>query len=257
MPVATLPKLIDVTTTTVFASSSATPTVSNDNHSSSVPVAAIAGGVTAGALLAVALVIGWIVWGRSIKRQKAKEQREADDLRITKQNTMKNASTFSKPRDFSYRPLFWPPSDTQVRFAAPDGSEKNTSTTHATHKTPSRPKPLTPRVSFVPNNTTTTPAPATEPISHSQRRTISSPPPAPISPQSSAPDPDSAGLTTDESRSQSSLLALVSALGASAHRLSSASSWSRLTGNRVSQATSGSSYSQPSNRSTISVGRAY
>ncbi|KAJ3827681.1 hypothetical protein F5880DRAFT_1609096 [Lentinula raphanica] len=257
MPVATLPKLIDVTTTTVFASSSATPTVSNDNRSSSVPVAAIAGGVTAGALLAVALVIGWIVWGRSIKRQKAKEQREADDLRITKQNTMKNASTFSKPRDYSYRPLFWPPSDTQVRFAAPDGSEKNTSTTHATRKTPSRPKPLTPRVSFVPNNTTTTPAPATEPISHSQRRTISSPPPALITPQSSAPDPDSAGLTTDESRSQSSLLALVSALGASAHRLSSASSWSRLTGNRVSQATSGSSYSQPSNRSTISVGRAY
>ncbi|KIK63834.1 hypothetical protein GYMLUDRAFT_456912 [Collybiopsis luxurians FD-317 M1] len=68
--------LIQVTTTTIFPSSSATSTASNSNGST-VPVAAIAGGTSAGALLAVALVIGWTVWGRSIKRAKAKQEREA------------------------------------------------------------------------------------------------------------------------------------------------------------------------------------
>ncbi|KAJ3998041.1 hypothetical protein F5050DRAFT_1300677 [Lentinula boryana] len=251
---AVLPMLVDVTTTTVFASSSATPTLSIERKSSSVPVAAVAGGVTAGALLAVAIVIGWIVWGRSIKRQKAKQQREADELRITKDNTMKNASTFSRPRHYSYRPLFWPPSDTQVRFAAPGGSEKNTFAASPTPKTPSRPKPLTPRV---PKTSTITPSPVTEPVLASQSRTIARPPsPARVTAQALLPDPEYPVLT-EGGRSQSSIFALVAALGASTHRLSSASSWSRLTGNRVSQATSGSSYSQPSNRSTVSVGRAY
>ncbi|KAJ3737460.1 hypothetical protein DFJ43DRAFT_1220478 [Lentinula guzmanii] len=251
---AVLPMLVDVTTTTVFASSSATPTLSIERKSSSVPVAAVAGGVTAGALLAVAIVIGWIVWGRSIKRQKAKQQREADELRITKDNTMRNASTFSKPRHYSYRPLFWPPSDTQVRFAAPGGSEKNTLAASPTPKTPSRPKPLTPRVSLVPKTSTITPSTVTEPVLASQSRTIVRP--ARVTTQAPTPDPEYPALTED-GRSQSSIFALVAALGASTHRLSSASSWSRLTGNRVSQATSGSSYSQPSNRSTVSVGRAY
>ncbi|KAJ4488276.1 hypothetical protein J3R30DRAFT_3434738 [Lentinula aciculospora] len=243
MPAVTLQMLVDVTTTTVFASSSATPTVSNESNSSSVPVAAIAGGVTAGALLAVAIVIGWIIWGRSIKRQKAKQQREADELRLTKHNTMKNASTFSKPRNYSYRPLFWPPSDTQVKFAAPDGS-KNSPTENPTRKTPSRPKPLTPRVASRPKTMTVTePMRASQPVCPSPAQVITN--------QVPSPEPEYPGL-----RSQSSIFTLVAALEASAHRLSPASSWSRLTGNRVSQATSGSSYSQPSNQSTTSVGRA-
>ncbi|KAJ4498882.1 hypothetical protein C8R41DRAFT_915990 [Lentinula lateritia] len=152
MPAVTFPMLIDVTTTTVFASSPVTPTSSNKSSTSSVPVAAIAGGVTGGAVLAVAIVIAWIIWGRSIKRQK-------DELRITKHNTMKNASTFSKPRNYSYRPLFWPPSNTQVKFA--DESEKKSpAAANPTYKTPSRPKLLTPCVSFTPNTRIT---PSAEP----------------------------------------------------------------------------------------------
>ncbi|KAJ3901044.1 hypothetical protein F5879DRAFT_992322 [Lentinula edodes] len=248
MPTVTFPMLIDVTTTTVFASSSATPTSSNKSSTSSVPVAAIAGGVTGGAVLAVAIVIAWIVWGRSIKRQKVKQQREADELRITKHNTMKNASTFSKPRNYSYRPLFWPPSDTQVKFAD-ESEKKSTAAANPTHKTPSRPKPLTPHVSFTPKTRTTTSA---EPVLAPQHKTVRPPSPALVTNQAPIPDSEYPVL-----RSQSSIFSLMAALGASAHRLSSTSSWSRLTGNRISQATSDSSYSQPSNQSTVSVGRAY
>ncbi|KAF8825634.1 hypothetical protein HHX47_DHR6000138 [Lentinula edodes] len=63
MPTVTFPMLIDVTTTTIFPSSSTTPTSSNKSSTSSIPIAAIAGGVTGGAVLAVAIVIAWIIWG--------------------------------------------------------------------------------------------------------------------------------------------------------------------------------------------------
>jgi hypothetical protein len=48
-----------------------------DDHGPRVPVAAIAGGVVAGALLAIIATIGWIWWGRSLDRSAAKQRREA------------------------------------------------------------------------------------------------------------------------------------------------------------------------------------
>ncbi|KAF5391846.1 hypothetical protein D9757_001623 [Collybiopsis confluens] len=235
MPAIMVPQ---VTTTTVFPSASATSSVSRSSGSK-VPVAAIAGGTSAGALLAIALVIFWTVWGRSIKRAKAKQQKEADKLRITKQNTLKNATAFSKPRSYSYKPLFqWSPSEaTRVKFLAPDGSIASPRKT-----TPSHPKPLVPaRGSHI------TSAPTLQPL-----------PPA----QLATTDYDYA----ESAEGNSQIYALVAALRSGSHRLSSASSWSRFsksTGNRgsdarFSQATSGSSYSQASvNRSTNSVGLAY
>jgi len=255
-----MPVLVDVTTTTIFTSPSATSSVSNGSGST-LPIAAIAGGTSAGAVLAIAIVIFWRMWGTNIKRSKAKQQKEADKLRITKQNTMKNASTFSKPRNYSYKPLFWPPSDTKVKFVAPDGSVP---ATNPTRKTPSRPKPLASHAPRVPTTHKTSTSPA-------EAALITQPRPAMHSPPTQEPSTSDSEYAPAEERSQSSIFGLVAALGASspAQRLSTASSWSwfsRSTGNRggsevaanrTSLATSGSSYSQPSNRSTTSVGVAY
>lgn len=46
------------------------------HHSAPLPIASIAGGAAAGVVLAVAAVIGWTCWGRSIKR---KERRKRDE----------------------------------------------------------------------------------------------------------------------------------------------------------------------------------
>lgn len=76
MPAFTNPILVDVTTTTVFPSSSTVPSAAGGS-SSQLPIAAIAGGTSAGAVLAIAIVIAWTIWGRSIKRSRAKQQKEA------------------------------------------------------------------------------------------------------------------------------------------------------------------------------------
>lgn len=162
---------------------------------------------------------------------------------------MKNASAFSKPRNHSYKPLFWPPSNPKVKFAAPHGSLP---TTNSTRTTPSRPKPLAPKIN----------TPHAEAVPIASPKTVKRPPPA----QSSTFDSE---YTFAEGHTQSPIFGLVAALGASGRRSSTASSWSwfsRSTGNRggsevaanrTSQATSGSSYSQPSNHSATSVGIAY
>lgn len=68
-------RLAQVVTTTLFQ---ANPTQSAATHGSTtaIPVGAIAGGVAAGALLAVVVTTGWICWGKSIKRGNAIRQKE-------------------------------------------------------------------------------------------------------------------------------------------------------------------------------------
>lgn len=62
------------TTTTIIRAS---PTGATQKHTHPVPVAAIAAGVVGGAILAVLVTIGWVCWGKSIKRSNIKQMREA------------------------------------------------------------------------------------------------------------------------------------------------------------------------------------
>ncbi|OCH95209.1 hypothetical protein OBBRIDRAFT_767857 [Obba rivulosa] len=83
------------TTTITSAGLSFTLPPSPSQETSSVPVAAIAGGTAGGVVLALAAVIGWTWWGRSIKRKKAKERKEALAYLQVRENTRRNASAFS------------------------------------------------------------------------------------------------------------------------------------------------------------------
>ena len=67
-----------VVTTTLYKappSAIATPT-QNLTTGNGIPVAAIAGGVAAGVVLAIGATIAWIWWGRSIDRAAEKQRRE-------------------------------------------------------------------------------------------------------------------------------------------------------------------------------------
>lgn len=67
-----------VTTTLYQAPPSSIATANHgDPTGSRIPVAAIAGGVAAGAVLAIGATIAWIWWGRSIDRAAEKQRREA------------------------------------------------------------------------------------------------------------------------------------------------------------------------------------
>lgn len=68
---------LPVTTTTFYGHPPYTAEPLPTDSPPRVPVAAIAGGVIAGALLAIAATIGWIWWGRSLDRSVAKDRREA------------------------------------------------------------------------------------------------------------------------------------------------------------------------------------
>ncbi|KXN87726.1 hypothetical protein AN958_08202 [Leucoagaricus sp. SymC.cos] len=129
-----------VVTTTVFSSANPTGSIRNDSgHShTSVLVGAIVGGVIAGTVLALLVTLGWIWWGKEIKRTKRKQQREMvcfaqggvisllimlrqDEHRTTRYNTLQNAR-ISGPKHHSYRPLLkQQQDDKRVKFA---GDEK-------------------------------------------------------------------------------------------------------------------------------------
>ncbi|OJT11935.1 hypothetical protein TRAPUB_11518 [Trametes pubescens] len=96
-----------VITTTITSSGSSVPTFAtvSESRGAEVPVGAIAGGASAGVVLALAVVIGWTWWGRSIKRKKAKEIKEALAVLQVRENTRKNASTLARPGS-QYRPSF-------------------------------------------------------------------------------------------------------------------------------------------------------
>jgi ABC-type Fe3+ transport system permease subunit len=62
-------------TTTVYVDE---PTASAEpSQPKKAPVSAIAGGIAAGACLALAIVVAWIIWRRRNKRSKVQEDREA------------------------------------------------------------------------------------------------------------------------------------------------------------------------------------
>ncbi|KAI0781285.1 hypothetical protein BD413DRAFT_464631 [Trametes elegans] len=96
-----------ITTTITTGGSSPLPTVAavQQHRSANVPVGPIVGGTVAGFVLALAVVIGWVWWGKCIKRKKAKEVKEALAVLQVRENTRKNASSLSHPAS-QYRPAF-------------------------------------------------------------------------------------------------------------------------------------------------------
>ena len=72
-------------TTTVLASGSPTPSSADTppaaaatvKSGDNLPIAAIAGGAVAGVVLALAAVVFWHLWGRSIKRKEAEKRKQA------------------------------------------------------------------------------------------------------------------------------------------------------------------------------------
>ncbi|KAH9056625.1 hypothetical protein EDB87DRAFT_1635467 [Lactarius vividus] len=101
-----IPTSVQVVTLTVTSSGSSTPTPSQSSSggSSSVPIAAIAGGAAGGVTLAVLLVLIWKYWGLVIKRDQRKRRKEARDMLTVRENTRRNASSGFKPQS-QYRPM--------------------------------------------------------------------------------------------------------------------------------------------------------
>ncbi|KAH9901673.1 hypothetical protein C8Q73DRAFT_678592 [Cubamyces lactineus] len=110
-----------ITTTITSGGTSSLPTAAaiSQQNRSDIPVAAIAGGTVAGVLLALVAVIGWAWWGKCIKRQKAKEVKEALAVLQVRENTRKNATSLSYPAG-QYRPVFSlrGPQERKVTFVA-------------------------------------------------------------------------------------------------------------------------------------------
>jgi hypothetical protein len=75
----------ELVTTTLYPNSFPTSPALAQKAGKSLPAGAIAGGVVAGAMLAVAVSIGWIIWGKSIKRTKDRQQREAVSIKDSRQ----------------------------------------------------------------------------------------------------------------------------------------------------------------------------
>lgn len=124
--------IVTVTILSPSATSQAQPTNSNDR--TAIPIGSIVGGCLAGVILAVAAVVGWHLWGRSIKRkEEAKRQADVRLLFIclpdfillllpqmshhtTVRNTRLNALATFQP---SYTPPFRNHTqDRKVKFAA-------------------------------------------------------------------------------------------------------------------------------------------
>ncbi|KAF5387008.1 hypothetical protein D9615_001753 [Tricholomella constricta] len=110
-------QLSDILATLMHPRSIEPSAQSHDNLK--VPVAAIAGGIAAGAVLAIAVTVGWVYWGRFLKRGQFNQWREVEAGRRTKLNTVQNA-VMSKSRMLSNQPLFARPMDRKVKFAGGD-----------------------------------------------------------------------------------------------------------------------------------------
>ncbi|KAJ6455855.1 hypothetical protein C8R45DRAFT_1035943 [Mycena sanguinolenta] len=97
-----------------------------------IPVGAMVGGLVGGVAVAILAFACYMLWSRTM--QKAKEQRknEADAQHKTKSNTFRNGLTKPWPAA-SYRPTLLQPAKTRVKFTEMSGDGLTT---------PSAPKPL-------------------------------------------------------------------------------------------------------------------
>ncbi|KII88812.1 hypothetical protein PLICRDRAFT_54634 [Plicaturopsis crispa FD-325 SS-3] len=145
----TAAELVQVVTTTVHESSTATPNTSSSD-ATPIPIGAIAGGACAGVVIAVGAVLVWTWWGKSIKKAQEKQRKEMHAALTTRANTRKNASTLSTPRAFGYMASFTPgQSDKKVKFVSIGSPEKIKATSPAaapeiSEKRPSKPTPVAP-----------------------------------------------------------------------------------------------------------------
>jgi len=166
------------TTTTTTLISVPTIAVSSNGSGVSVPVAAIVGGVCAGVVLAIAAVLGWKLWGRSIERQQQAEhdrraiiaQRRASQQwsSLSRQQTRSRRSSSSGPNGKA--------SSSRVKFvddAQPIPARRKSSDTGSSGTTASPPS-IEPdrRLSNATSNNISPPIavqsrrPATQPPSH-------------------------------------------------------------------------------------------
>ncbi|KAF9050811.1 hypothetical protein BDZ89DRAFT_1126347 [Hymenopellis radicata] len=107
-----------VVTTTLWGDEPTSSVTATNKSGTSIPVGVIVGGTLGGACLAILVVFTWTLWGRSIRRQKRKQEKELRNLRITDKNTRLNAAALSRPRKSNYLPpVFWPPPSSKVKFA--------------------------------------------------------------------------------------------------------------------------------------------
>jgi len=84
--------LLPIVTVTVFSPSTTSHVQPiGDNAGVTIPVASIVGGCLAGIILTVAAVVGWQLWGRSIKRKEEAKRKEAIVHHATQRNTRLNA----------------------------------------------------------------------------------------------------------------------------------------------------------------------
>ncbi|ESK88782.1 hypothetical protein Moror_17116 [Moniliophthora roreri MCA 2997] len=118
---------LEMTTTTVYADLPTPTTASQQgNGANKVPTGVIVGATGGGALLAVLMVVAWKVCKRSMKRKRTRERWNEEALRVTKENTRQNTIPGSS-KSRSHSPIFWAPTPTKVKFAAPN-EIKNPST---------------------------------------------------------------------------------------------------------------------------------
>jgi len=111
----------------------------NDNGGVTIPVASIVGGCLAGIILAVAVVVGWHLWGRNIKRKEEAKRKEAIAHYTTQRNTRINASA-TLPS--SYTPSGKHTQDRKVKFAMQSSNQFDGVGRLPAPYHPTRPSPL-------------------------------------------------------------------------------------------------------------------
>lgn len=135
-PPATPQSLVEVVTTTIWTTDPTPFYVPPTASSNRLPLGAIIGGLVTGFFTACVVVIGWVWWGKCIKRKQAKQRKKALDELTLKENTRKNAMmTTTRKRGHSLRQsLGLGPSTRTIKFAnsdpkfdaMPDSSSSNT-----------------------------------------------------------------------------------------------------------------------------------